>query len=558
MKIVSASRQIGRTLKNASRLRVIVSVFVRHGFYNIAERIKLGQFLLERLNPSADEEKYTIAERIRMSFEELGPTFVKLGQLLAARPDLVPDDFVQEFSKLHDKVNPLPFETIAKVLKEEFGSRLEEQFQSFDPNPLGSASIAQVHKAVLKNGDSVVVKVQRPGILQTINEDLNVLYFLAELLEKYVEETVPFNPVGIVDEYFKTLDLETNFVVEANNIRRFSQNFAGEPKIVIPKVYMDLTTERVLTMEALDGIPLSSSAALKQPGVDSEEIIRLGLKAYLKMVFSDGLFHGDLHAGNFFIFPDNRIGLIDFGVVGRLNNRTQSSIANMLFALSREDYERLAHEYIDLAPFDERVNVDLFARELRDLVAPYFGLTMKNVNLGKLLLKSSSIAARHHIQVPTELMLYFKSLVSVEGLGNKIQKDFDFLQHSLQFASELIKTQYEPGRVMQDLNQLARESRSFINSLPRQLNFLLRKVNSPQHTFKLKLNDIQDLKKAVTTSFNLLFLGIIMGSLLLSASYIYVHDQQHLVQGSIPAASLIGYLAAGFLGVIAFFNYIKK
>jgi ubiquinone biosynthesis protein len=557
MKIVTTGRQIGRTLKNASRLRVIVGVFARHGFYNIAERIKLGRFIIARLTTTSDEERYSIAERIRMSFEELGPTFVKLGQLLASRPDLVPEDFVNEFSKLHAEVNPLPFAVIESVLKEEFGTQLHEFFQSFDPNPLGSASIAQVHRAVLKDGTNVVVKVQRPGILQTINEDLNVLYLLAELLEKYIEETRPFNPVGIVDEYFKTLDLETNFVVEANNIRRFAQNFANEPKVRIPKVYFDLTTERVLTMEALDGIPLSSDRALRQAGVNPEEIMKLGLKTYLKMVFADGLFHGDLHAGNFLIYPDNSIGLIDFGVVGRLNGKTQGAIANMLLALSKEDYERLAHEYIDLAPFNDQVNVDLFAKDLRDLVAPFFGLTLKNVNLGKILLKSSSIAARHHVQVPTELMLYFKSLVSIEGLGNKIQKDFDFLQHALEFAGDLVKMQYDPNRMMHDLTQLARESRSFINSLPRQLNFLLRKISSPDHTFKLHVQDIQDLKRSVEISFNLLFLGLLMGSLILSASYIYIHDKENLLNG-FPTLSFLGYLFAGILGVVAFFNYIRK
>lgn len=557
MKILSTGRQIGRTLKNASRLRVIVSVFARHGFANIAERIKLGRFVLERLSAQGDEERYSIAERIRMSFEELGPTFVKMGQVLASRPDLVPDEFVQEFSKLHDRVRPLPFETIEAVLKEEFGSQLYEHFQSFDPKPLGSASIAQVHKAVLKDGTSVVVKVQRPGIIHTINEDLNVLYLLAELLEKYVEETQSFNPVAIVDEYFKTLDFETNFVVEANNIRRFAVNFKEEPRIRVPKVHFNLTTERVLTMEAFEGLALSSESALRQPGVDPDEIIRLGLKAYLKMVFIDGLFHGDLHAGNFFIFPNNTIGLIDFGVVGRLNNRTQSAIANMLLALSKEDYERLAYEYIDLAPFDERINVDLFARELRDLVAPFYGLTLKNVNIGKILLRSSAVAARHHIKVPTELMLYFKSLVAIEGLGNRIQRDFDFLQYSLQFAGDLVKTQYDPSRLMQDLSQLVRESKSLINGLPRQLNYLLRKINSPDHSFKMRIEDLQDLKRSVELSFNLLFLGVIIGSLVLSASYIYVHDHENLISG-FPAMSFFGYLFACFLGIVAFFNYIKK
>lgn len=556
MKFLRTGRQIGRTLKNAGRLRTIVSVFARHGFHNIAERIQLGQFLLERLK-ATDSEKYSTAERVRMSFEELGPAFVKLGQLLASRPDLVPEDFVLEFSKLHDRVNPLPFSVVESVLVEEFGSQLYEHFESFDHEPLGSASIAQVHRAKLKSGVSVVVKVQRPGILQTINEDINVLYFLAELLEKYVEETVPFNPSAIVDEYFKTLELETNFVVEANNIRRFAQNFANDPEIKIPKVYFDLTTHRVLTMELMEGVPLSSENALNQEGVKPAEVVKIGLRAYLKMVFGDGLFHGDLHAGNFFVLPHNQIALIDFGVVGRLNHKTQSSIANMLLALSKEDYERLAYEYIDLAPFSERVNVDLFAKDLRDLVAPYYGLTLKNVNMGALLLKSSSIAARHGLKVPTELMLYFKSLVSIEGLGKKILKDFDFLQYALEVAGEIIKTQYDPNRVMQDLGQLARESKSLINGLPRQINFLLRKINSPEHSFKLKVPEIQDLKRSVEQSFNLLFLGVIMASLILSASFISVHESASQVAG-MPTAAFVCYWLAGLLGIIAFFNYLKK
>lgn len=557
MRLLQTGRQIGRTLKNAGRLRTIVGVFARHGFYNVAERIKLGQFIIARLSPAANTEKYSTAERIRMSFEELGPAFVKLGQLLASRPDLVPEDFVLEFSKLHDQVRPLPFTVIEQVLSEEFGPQLYEHFESFDSLPLGSASIAQVHRARLKNGKSVVVKVQKPGIVQTINEDINILYFLAELLEKYIEETIPFNPTGIVDEYFKTLELETNFVVEANNLRRFSENFSTDSQIKIPLVEFELTTERVLTMEALDGIPLSSNQALNQTGVMPAEIIKIGMRAYLKMVFADGLFHGDLHAGNFFVMPHNQIGLIDFGVVGRLNHKTQSAIASMLVALSKEDYERLAFEYIDLAPFSEKVNVDLFAKELRDLVAPYYGLTLKNVNMGLLLLKSSAIAAKHHLQIPTELMLYFKSLVAIEGLGKKIEPNFDFLQYSIEFASELIQHQYDPARTMQDLAQLARESKSLLHSLPRQMTFLLRKINSPEHSFKLRINDIQDLKKSVELSFNLLFLALIMGSLILSASFISVHESTNLVAG-MPTASFVCYWLAGLLGIIAFFNYIKK
>lgn len=532
-------------------------MFAKHGFHQVAEKVKLGKYIIERLNASSDIEKLSMPERMRMSFEELGPTFVKLGQLLATRPDLVPEEYVNEFEKLHDRVLPLPFETVKEVLHTEFGNSLDRIFSYIDENPLGSASIAQVHRARLKSGEEVVIKVQRPGIIQTINDDLNVLYLLADLLITYVPETRPYNPVGIVDEYFRTLELETNFIVEANNIRRFHENFARSEYIKIPKVHLEFTTERVLVMEAIPGVPLSQESSLEQKGINPDEVIRRGLSAYLKMVFEDGLFHGDLHAGNFFVLPENKIGLIDFGVVGRLNSRTQAAIANMLLALSKEDYERMAYEYVDLAPFTDKVNIDLFAKDLRELIAPFFGLTLKNVNLGKVLMKSAGIAARHHLQVPTELMLFFKSIVSIEGLGRKIYEDFDVLQYALEYAGDIAKAHFGPDRMMHDMTQMARESKTFLNALPRQLNFFLKKVNSPDHAFQIRVAEVKELKRSVESSSNLLFLGTIIAALVLSASFIFVHKTADNIVG-MPALSFIGFALAFVLGIFAFVNYIKK
>ncbi len=534
-----------------------MGVFARHGFHGLAEKIKLGKFIVERLSASPELEKLTTPERLRMSFEELGPTFVKLGQVLASRPDLIPEDYMFEFEKLHDRVQSLPFEVVEGVLKEEFGETLYQKFSFIDPTPLGAASIAQAHKAHLATGEVVVIKVQRPGIIQTINDDLNVLYMLSELLMAYVPETRPFNPAGIVDEFFKTLELETNFIVEANNIRRFSENFVAEVDIKIPKVYLELTTERVLTLEALDGIPLSQEGALKQDGIDAQTLIRKGLRAYMKMIFADGLFHGDLHAGNFFILPNNQIGLIDFGVVGRLNNKTQAAVANMLLALSKEDYDRLAYEYVDLAPFTDKINVDLFAKDLRELIAPYYGLTLKNVNLGKLLMSSSGVAARHHLSLPTELMLFFKSIVSIEGIGRRITPDFDFLKYTIEMASELVKHQMDPNKLLNEMSLVMRESKNFIQALPRQANFLLRKINSPAHAFKLNIPQIEDLKKSIEISFNLLFLGVIIAALILSASFVFIQPTENHING-MPTMSFVQYIIALVLGIVAFFNYIKK
>ncbi len=531
-------------------------MFAKHGLRNLVEKINLGNFI-HATSSSVEKENLSFPTRMRLSFEELGPTFIKFGQLLASRPDLIPQDFLEEMSLLHDQVQTLDYKVIESVLSEELGPQWKDQFTSVEEAPLGSASIAQVHRAQLKTGQHVVLKVQRPGIVQTINDDLNVLYFIAEMMETYLPEVRAFNPTGMVDEYFKTLELETNFVVEANNIRKFKENFKKEEGVIIPEVYFDYITERVLVMEELQGRRLSQADALTQPNVKAEDVIKLGLRAYLKMVFIDGFFHGDLHPGNFFVFPNNKIGLIDFGVVGRLNSKTQTSIVNMLLALSKEDYVQLAYEYVDLAPFSESVNVDLFAKELQSLISPYFGLTTKHMNVGRILMSSSSVAATHGLSIPTELMMFFKSIVSIEGLGQKIVSDFDFLQNTLQMVGEVAQSQFQPTKYMDEANALFRESRGFIKTLPRQLNMMVRRMNTPGYRAKIHVEGIEEFRRSFEISFNLLFLGVIIASLILSSSLIYTHPSNWMIQG-MPALSLIGYLIAAALGIVAFINYIKK
>lgn len=450
-----------------------------------------------------------------MAFEELGPAFVKLGQLLATRPDLIPLEFSQEFRKLHDQVAGVPFEEIEAILTAHFGAPLNEVFASFDPVPLAAASIAQVHKARLKDGTSVVVKVQRPGIEKVIQDDLQILKILAELADRYIPEIRMFNPTGIIEEFGRNLEMEVNFVIEANNVRRFAANFINEPDIKIPKVYAEYTGRRVLVLEALEGIPLSQSEALKQEGVDREEILIRGLRAYMKMVYTDGLFHGDLHAGNVLLLSGNKLGLIDFGIVGRLNRRSQSAIANMFLALADEDYDRLAYQYVDLAPFSERVDVDQFARDIRDLIAPYFGLTMKNVNLGRLLMDSTSVAARHGLMLPAELVMFFKSIIALEGMGRMIRKDFDFLTYSLEFAKDLVNVRMDPRRMFSDASVVAGDLNSLVTSLPRQLKQMLRRVNDPDFSISVKIEELRALRKSVEKSAWIVFWGLILSAVTL-------------------------------------------
>ncbi|OFZ31686.1 MAG: ubiquinone biosynthesis protein [Bdellovibrionales bacterium RIFCSPHIGHO2_01_FULL_40_29] len=531
-------------------------MFAKHGLKNLVEKINLGN-LVSSTDTSEEKELLSLPTRVRLSFEELGPTFVKFGQLLASRPDLIPDDYLEEMLLLHDQVQPLDYKIIEQVLAEELGPQWKQNFSHVDEIPLGSASIAQVHKAILNNGTSVVLKVQRPGIVSIINDDLNVLYFIAELLEKYIPEVRLFNPVAMVDEYFKTLELETNFVIEGNNVRKFKENFKAEENVFIPNVHFDLTTERILVMDMMTGRCLTQDDALLQQGIQAEEVIKLGLRTYLKMVFIDGFFHGDLHAGNFFVFPQNKIGLIDFGVVGRLNNKTQNAIVNMLLALSKEDYLRLAYEYVDLAPFSETVNVDQFAKELQSLISPYYGLTTKHMNIGKILMSSASVAAAHGLSVPAELMMFFKSIISIEGLGQRIVPDFDFLKYTLSMVGEVAQHQFQPAKFIDEAGLLLRESRGFLNSLPRQLNLILRRLNSPDHRSRIDVQGLDDFRRSIESSFNLLFLGIVIAALIISSSLIYP-TQVHWTLAGMPGISLIGYILAIVFGVVAVINYFKK
>lgn len=495
-----------------------------------------------------------------MSFEELGPTFVKFGQLLATRSDILPEDFIAEMSLLHDQAHVLDFKIISNIVAEELGPDWKKKIKSISKEALGSASIAQVHEAELITGEKVVLKVQRPGIVEIINDDLHVLYFIANLLEKHVPESKMFNPVGMVDEYFKTLALETNFLVEANNIRRFTENFAEAKDIIIPKVYLEHTTQKVLTMGLVEGLPLSKIpeplTIEKTNGSDPEEIIRVGLRAYLKMVFIDGFFHGDLHPGNFFILSDNKIGLIDFGVVGRLNNRTQMAIVQMLVALSKEDYTRLAYEYVDMAPFSDKVNVDVFANELQSVIAPYYGLSLNNVNIGKILLSSSGVAAKHGLSVPSELLMFFKSLISIEALGQKISKDFDFLAFTLTQVNEIASHFLKAEKITTELNYIFKDSRSFFASLPRQLGLALRRLNSPNYKTQIEIHDFSQFRKTFYSSFRLLFLGMVISTLILSSTLLFNVETGFRIFG-ISGLSFIGYAMAAGLGFVAFIESFR-
>lgn len=515
MRVLSTAAVIGTAFKNVGRASEILSVFARHGFEDLVHRMKLERLLRPRADKARGDRNMPAHVRLRTAFEELGPTFVKLGQLLATRPDLIPEHFIEEFEKLQDNVASVPFAEIQKFVETELKAPLTEVFAEFDREPMAAASIGQVHGARLKSGEKVAVKVQRPGIEPLIQNDVSILRGIAALLESYVPEAKPLNPVGLVEEFFRTILFELDFLVESNNIRRIQKNLAHLPKIRVPKVHLALSTSRVLVLERFEGIRFSDRKAIVEAGINPMDIVAVGSDAFFHMVMQDGLFHADLHAGNLFVLADGSIGLIDFGIVGRLSRRSQDAIISMFTALVDEDYETVASEYLDLCQSTGSTDVGALQKDLMDLISPYVGMRLGQVNVGRLLLRSTAIAARHNLQVPRELMLLFKALVTIEALGKRLEPEFDILQQGTKQARQVLALRYSKERIIRDLLVVGRDLQVLAERIPRLGKRFLRQWAQNGFTFETCNADVARVARSVR-QFSYHFVASIFGVCLTS------------------------------------------
>lgn len=545
MKWLRTGRQLGQAVKNVQRLRTIVATLAKYGFVDVVERMNLGKFLPSRLTASlASQADRATPERLRLAFEELGPTFVKLGQVLSTRPDLMPEAYLEEFTRLQDNVQPLPASVVRSAIERELGRRLEDAYAEFDDQPLASASIGQVHTAVLRSGEKVVVKVQRPDIERVIQTDISLLAFLAGLLERYVPESRVISPKTVVDEFFRTLSYELDFVVEANNMTRMAENLAEFDQIIIPRVYKEFSTHKILTMERLEGLRVNDIRALDAAGIDRKAIVDVGARAFMKSVMIDGLFHGDMHGGNLFILPGNKLGVIDFGIVGRLSHRSRNQLANMTMALLSMDFENLCYLYAELGSADASIDFDAFQRAIQNTLSPYMGVPLGQLNMGKILIEATKVATRFQIQVPGDWMIVFKAILTIEGMGRTLDPDFDLLALGQDLVKDLLRQQYSVNRLSRDAIWIARDVGELMRVLPRQLRWMFRKFNSNDFAFEIKSKELVAIREQLDmngrrASLSLLTVGLaIAGSLALQQAT----DSRW---GDFPIASVVLFGAAG-------------
>jgi ubiquinone biosynthesis protein len=547
MQLIRRSRQLGQAVKNVGRLKQILTVAVKYGFSDAINRMDLGKFIPGRESASEEQAELSTPQRLRLAFEELGPTFIKFGQLLSTRSDLLPENFIEEFVKLQDNVQPLPFAEIKAIVERELRRPLADAFSEFSEKPLAAASIALVHEAVLLTGEKVVVKVQRPEIDKIIETDVSLLAFLASLLERYVPETQVIGPKVIVNEFFRTLAYELDFVVEANNMGKIAENMKEMTEIVIPAVHKSLSTKRILTLQRLDGIRVNDLSALELAGVDKKKVVDVGARAFFKSVMVDGLFHGDLHGGNLFVLPDNKLGIVDFGIVGRLSQRSRDQLATMVVSLVTEDYENLCYEYAELGGGSAAIDFDAFQRDVRNTLSPYMGLSLSEVNIGRVLIEATKIATQYNIKVPGDWMIVFKAILTIEGMGRTLDPDFDLLKTGEELVRELVKNQYSMQRISKDLVWVAKDVSTLIQTMPRQIRWMFRKFNSNDFAVEIKLPELKAVRLQLEKNTKRTTYAVLAAGCVIAASISLETGRDGAVLLGYPAPSVVLFAFSVFL-----------
>lgn len=549
-----------RSVHDFGRLHDIVATLIRYGFGDVVRRIGLAN-ALERAGQALhwrDAQGYahmSPPERVRRVLEELGPTFVKLGQLLATRIDLFEPEWIAEFSKLHDHAPPNPYEAVRAQLIQDLGAPPEDVFARFDPEPLAAASIAQVYRARTHDGDEVVLKVRRPGIRPIVEADLRWMMRLAQLAESESAELRAFKPQEIVRQFSRSLRNELDLAVEARNTKRIAQNFAhytdndatGIPPILIPHIHDQWTGERLCVQQYIDGIPGGRLDAVDAAGLDRKLLARRGGRAVLKMILEDGFFHADPHPGNVFYLPDHRIAFIDFGMVGRINEQRREELVRLLLGLVQQHAEQVKEVLLDWADGGMHDEVAL-AVEIESFVEQYRGVPLKELHVGEMLNDAVKILRQHRLSMPADLALLIKAFISLEAMGRDLDPEFDIAGQASPVLERLMKERYAPSYLFKRGLRTSGELLEVVAGLPRDLARLLRMARRGRLELHVDVQSLRRVGNQLDRAANRLTVGIVIAALIIGSSIVMTVPGGPSLFG-LPLFGLIGFLGAAVGGV---------
>jgi len=555
------SRSANR-VKGIRRFSVITRVLVKHGLGDILDRI----FLRDRAGDTGQEGKvvisktvYPSAGRIRRVLEELGPSFIKLGQLMSTRADIFPPEYIQEFKKLQDRVPPIPYDQIKTVIEDDLMRPVDEIFESFAKESLAAASVAQVHLAELKHGKKVAVKIIRPGIHKKIREDIRLMYYFAEKIENAFEIGRVIGALNLVKEFERNIFRELDMFTEAGNIERFAENFSNTDELYIPRVHWNFTSRSVLVMEHIEGIKMDQVAEIEAQGIDPKEIAMIGLRSFSRQLMEFGLFHADPHPGNVIVMFDGRVSLVDFGITGYLDEETMMQIANIFLGYAEHDYDMIMEALEEAGIIDpQAMDLDDFRIDLKDISEPFYGRSLQTISVKEVNDQIMQLVLKYHIRLPRNLLLLLKTFIQTEALGKILGSDASLLEVTRPYAKKLLQRGYDAQKMIRNIGKEARTLGGYMKMMPKVIYDVLKTTASGRHRLEVMHSGFQQIDTKIEKGINRLTVGIVIAASLIAASLI-LNSSQTVVEFSVnflgvhkisitALLGLTGYTLATFLG----------
>ena len=544
-------QKIGAAYHQVKRLRHIAAVLLKYGYEDLAQHLPLpraARLPFKRVrNQQAGIPELSQPERLRRACEELGPTFVKLGQLASARTRVLPPEFTDELAKLQDQVPPVSFADARQVIETELKRPLLEIFASVEEQPLGSASIAQVHRARLLTGEDVVIKVQRPGIQKIVAEDLAILRHLASLAETHLPDWRLHQPVALVDELARSLEKELDFTCEAGHLERFGWQFRDEPTIYLPVMYQDFTTPRVLVMEHVPGIKASKLGDLEAAGLDRHELSRRIADLVMKQIFAHGFFHADPHPGNIQILPDLRVCFLDFGMMGFLDLRTREAFVDFVWGIVRRSETSVAAALLKLTAGDAEPARADFETDVAEFMHQFFYRPAGEIHFASLVTQLVKLANRHQLRLPPDLVVMLRALSLTEELVRQLDPGHDLIGQARPFMQRTRMERLGPRRVVASAWEFAQEVGEAARELPGELRRIVAQVKTGRARVNFHHEGLEPASQALERSTNRLSFAVVVAALIIGSSVI-IHAKVPPLAGNVSLIGLAGYLLAGLMG----------
>ncbi|MBM4053953.1 MAG: AarF/ABC1/UbiB kinase family protein [Planctomycetes bacterium] len=547
-------RKISQKIRDIRRLNTILRILGKHGFGFVIQRLHLENYTLgrgiikNRVFRYFAETQESRSVRLRKTLEELGPTFIKFGQILSVRPDLIPLDLCEELSKLQDRVPPFPYEDVKKQIKDSFGKLPEELFSSFDPVPFAAASLGQVHKAKLQTGENVVIKVQRPNLNKIITTDMDILYTFAQLADRYMQDIRVLNPVTVVDEFSKVITKEIDFTYEAHNMDKFRKNFENNQTVHIPKVYWDYTRPRVLTTEEIKGIRLNEYLTQSHTAEEKKAVAANGANAVLQQIFIDGFFHADPHPGNIFVLPDNVSAFVDFGIVGRLDEDTRNAIIVLLIAVAKKNIPGIIKALEMLETIEEERPTRDLKNDINEFIERYYDIPLKQIDVPTMLHQAIDLMKRHKLKIPPQFHLLFKTFATIDGVARQLDPEFNSIIHTKPFVEKLVQERYDPRRIFKDIEMYSNELFDILKYIPKDTFEILRKIKRGSLKIEFEHQGLSKFISEMDKSSNRVSFSLVISALIIGSSLIIMANKGPLVYG-LPALGILGFVFAGVLGL---------